>query len=617
MTYRNILVATILLFFISGPVSGVIDEGCPGGGGEDLSYNSNRTMYLDEVSSWSGKRYLNDTLFVNATLNIVNATLLIGGDGLIVAETGRMNIINSTLRPLDQSGTFYLETRGELTIIDSDVSGCLDKENSYFGIYVSSGGFLEGDGLDMTRSGMIRVDNSSISLERSGIPGIVSLSGEVIIEECSVLSHGLSQIGDGEMEVTKTTLTSNVSFSIGVSAISVLQGGSLRVDDVNINGTYNVGVFASYSDADIEDVSISLPDGIYGIKADNSTIGTVRNISTTLVSGGVAVIGSERGTEFVDCDLGSRDFGALTEGINGVTFGSCRFGGSSVGIISESSLTVSDSLFSDNRIGIRMGANQHLEISGNRFVDYDMFAVEQETWNEVTYPDNEYDTEDPEAVEIVWWGEIGLVVSGPKGMDVKGAKVEVSSFMTQYTGQNTGYVGTVWGYNDGRENVTDVETELVVSWGGAEVERTFTPSKGDVLDVELPMADLWIRDLKYSEGKIIVSLVLNGTDADNVRLSLEIDGDRMRRYVNLSAGEEVNVSFPAELEEGIYRAEAGVSSPDEYTGSGGILLENNALDKDISVKEEASSVTTVIWLTVTIVILVLLVPLFFIDKTKS
>jgi hypothetical protein len=264
-----------------------------------------------------------------------------------------------------------------------------------------------------------------------------------------------------------------------------------------------------------------------------------------------------------------------------------------------------------------MGANRHLEISGNRFVDYDMFAVEQETWNEVTYPDNDYDTEDPEAVEIGWWGEIGLVVSGPMGMDVKGAKVEVSSFMTQYSGQNTGYVGTVWGYNDGREYVTDVETDLVVSWGGAEVNRTFTPSKGDVLDVELPMADLWIRDLKYSQGKIIVSLVLNGTDADNVRLSLEIDGDRMRRYVNLSAGEEVNVSFPADLEEGIYRAEAGVSSPDEYTGSGGILLENNALDKDISVKEEASSVTTVIWLTVTIVILVLLLPLFFIDKTKS
>ena len=607
------------LMLMATAVSAAEDEGCCTLTEVDGTQSvSDEIIHIDEPSDviWSGTHQVNGSLVVNSTLVALNATLIMGGSKLEVSENGKLVLENSTLESYDLSFTYYIESSGDIIVKNSGISGCLDPGNGYFGLYVYSAGSLVGDGLDMSRSGMIRTDNSTVELSNSHIPGILSLYGDVEVVDCEITSHGVSQIGEGTLVVEDTKLTSNVSFSIGVSAISVLQGGSLKANGIEINGTYNVGIFSSYSSAEIKDIRIILPDGIYGIKSDNSTIGTVDNVTVTGVSGGLVVLGSEEGTGFTNCFVGADDFGGLAEGTNSVEFGSCSFVRSAVGLVAQSPVSVKETTFTENEIGIRMGANNHLKAEDCRFLDYGMWGIEQETWTPFTYPDNEYRGEKAESVEIAWWGEIEIRITGPDGIDVQGTRVKVESLMTTYEKQDNGLIGMVWGYSDGEENVTDIQSELTVKWGSSSVKRSITPTKGDIVEISLPLADLWIRSLDYSDGNVNVALVMNGTDGDNVKVLLYVDGEEMKEYVNLTEGQEMEISFEVDLGEGVHTLRVTATSPDEYTGTGGILLENNDLTEEITLKKEVDNVTTVIWVTVTFIVLLLLLPLFFLERTK-
>ena len=108
--------------------------------------------------------------------------------------------------------------------------------NSFFGIYVKSGS-MEIDDVDLSRSGMLQSDNSTVILTGSSISGLVSIYSDAVVTDTTVLSFGISQIGPGEMTVAGAYITSNLTFSIGVSGLSVLSGGSLKARDITITGT--------------------------------------------------------------------------------------------------------------------------------------------------------------------------------------------------------------------------------------------------------------------------------------------------------------------------------------------------------------------------------------------
>lgn len=609
----------ILMITISGIVVGD-DGGCPGSSCSYPVYlepTSENQIIIDEADIWEEDTFLNGSLRVSSNLTVSGINMTIGGGGILIEDGATLTVSDSIIDSYDISFVYYMEVYGTLILMNTTVVNCLNPMNSYFGIYVKSGS-MELRNVDMSRSGMIQSDNSTVSVSGSSISGLVSIHSDADISDTTVLSFGLSQIGNGMMTVTGAYITSNLTFSIGVSGLSVLNGGEIRARDVTITGTYNAGVFSSFSTMDLADTRIELDVGLYGVKLDNTTMKSLSNITVDGGLGGMSLYGCLGDVSVEKFTAYCTDFGLIVDGIEPATVLNSSFHGSIIGIEAKSPLTMVDTIMKDNQIGLRMNSGYHLAMTGCEIVNYGVWGIEEQTWEIGSYPDNLYEPAPGAKGEIAWWGPVSLTITGPGDIPVKGTMLDIESELASITLQDPGELNVIWGYMNGTEFRTGLSYEMEVSWKDTTVETVFTPERGQDIRISMPLTDIWISGIEYREGSALVNIVSNGTGADNVLVSLYADESwRGEATASLDPDEVTIVNIPLDLDEGEHQLMARASTVDEYKGSGGMLQDNNEHENSVIVEEKADRGTFMIWLAVTGIILLILVPFLIKDRTKS
>ena len=221
---------------------------------------------------------------------MIDSDLILSGEGIIILEGGSILIKNSSIGPYIEEAGFYIESYGDMTVEDSFLTGCLDLSNGYFGIYAKMGD-LSLKGVRMTRSGLIQSTVDDVRIRDSTIPGIIASSGNVTIYNSTIDGLGTSIAGNGKLEIEKTKMTSNLTFSNSIAAISC-ESGTLSIEDVEINGTYGGGLYALGATVHIESILVDLPNSQYGLKYIES-YGDVLD--------GASIIGSDTGIETYQC----------------------------------------------------------------------------------------------------------------------------------------------------------------------------------------------------------------------------------------------------------------------------------------------------------------------------
>ncbi|MGA1821993.1 MAG: hypothetical protein ACMUIG_05655 [Thermoplasmatota archaeon] len=618
--YTLILIILILL-----PVTGTAagdDGGCPGSSCDFPVYLEPSSQNLIIVNNtadslWDENTYLNGSLKVEQDLTISGINLTIGGQRIIVDEGAVLTVIDSTIDSYNRSFVYHMEISGSLVLRNTTLINCLDPLNSYFGIYVS-GGYMELEGSDLSRSGIIQIENSTASVIGCSLTGMISLYSDAEVANTTILSFGLSQIGDGIMKATGLHITSNLTFSIGVSGLSVLNGGELIARDIEITGTYNAGIFSSYSHLDLSVARIELVDGLYGVKMDNTTMKTLRDVLIDGGLGGLSLYGCTGEVSVYNMTAKCHEFGMVVDGLVPATVSNSSFLGSRIGAVGRSPLQLVYSTMKDNEIGVRMELGYHLAMTDCRIEDYSEWGVVEQSWEIVRYPENTYVPAPGAKGQIAWFGLIPISIRGPENIPVKGSMLRMSSDIDDFTKQDPGVIDLVWGYSAGTGITEEVQYDVEVSWKQTTAETTFTPTKGFVLDVYLPMTDIRISGIEYRNGEAVVSIISNGTGVDNVEVSLYADGYwRGEATISLEPDEPAKIIIPLDLDEGAHNLMARAGSVDEYKGSNGMLQENNEMTRNVIVEEEEDRGTFLIWLAVTGIILLFLVPFLIKDRTKS
>ena len=540
---------------------------------------------------WTEDRLLNGSLVVEGSLEISGATLVVGGEGMKVMANGSLRINGSVLKPYIPGAGFYIESHGDLVIEDSEVYGCVDHENGLIGIYSMDGAMIL-RGTTFLGSGLLRSDGPDVIIDGSSVPGMVSSMGDQWINGSEVTSLGLSHYGEGSMRVSDTLIRSNLSFSTGVAAISVLGGGHLEVGPATIQGSYDGGIYAQSSAVSIADTSIDLPLGLYGVMLTNSTIsGTMSSID---------INGTDEGFEISDC-LGegpeihverssSRTHlsGLHIERTSVIHLDEMSVEGPSYGLICRSPVEVIDSTFINNSVGIFAEEGDLLNVSGCRFEDYDGFAIQEETWTERPHNGNIFEPGDGSTGDIAWWGLVDVSIEGPDGIAVEGADLRLTSSLGANVSVPEGEVGAIWGYQNADGPIhRDVVSTITARWGDARASASFLAFNIKDIELMLPLSDLIVTDVSYSDGEALVTLQLNGSDIDEVVVSIYLDGSyRSSLRMPMTAGEIRTIRIPIDdVEDGqILRAEA--SSRDEYKGTNGVLQNNNAAETGIDLEKD-------------------------------
>jgi hypothetical protein len=100
------------------------------------------------------------------------------------------------------------------------------------------------------------------------------------------------------------------------------------------------------------------------------------------------------------------------------------------------------------------------------------------------------------------------------------------------------------------------------------------------------MTDISVTDLERRGDKAIVTVISNGSDAHDVKVSIYLDGSfRFSQRVALQAGKSVEMDMPiGSVKEGKHEITATVTTNYEYSGLNGIYLENNSLTINVEIE---------------------------------
>lgn len=560
---------------------------CCGPGVEDPQYLSIDSMEIITDQIWSGERFVNGSLIVDGELRLFQCDLIIGGEGIVIKENGTLIVESSSIGSYYPDVGFYIRSHGSLSLISSDIDGCLDMNNQYFSIYLLDGNVVMEDSY-FKRSGLIQSHIEDVEVLNSTIPGIIAFSSNVSIHDSVIDSIGASTLNGGSLLIEDTEITTNLTFSNSIAAVSC-EEGVLSMDRVNINGSYGGGVFSKNSTSNINDIGIDLPSGLYGARFENCPATTINNAN---------VAGSQYGLEFIDCT--GRSFisdshvdtvrvGVETTGPGTLNLFNNEVKGSAYGLISSGHVNMADTTFHDNQIGLLLEGDHVLEQSNCSIENHSRYGVEVETWDPVVDLNNiDMNGGNVSKAELAFWGRTEILVSGPNGESVEGATIMLSSSLGMEQQISSGPIGLVWGFRDHDTPLNIVVYDIRASWGNAVETATFTVAEGSELEIVLPLTDIHVHGLDFKDGNAVVDLGTNGTAAEDVVVTVYLDGSyRFSQRLSLTEGENVTVELPlGDIEDGDHELKAVISSKDEYTGMNGILQNNNIQEMSIEIEDD-------------------------------
>ncbi|MGA1873042.1 MAG: right-handed parallel beta-helix repeat-containing protein, partial [Thermoplasmatota archaeon] len=473
--------------------------------------------YADDIIPWNGIDIIDQTISVNGTLlvdgdmMIVNSTVIMSGKGLVLNTSSTLTVTGSVITSGSPEHGYYLDLSGSTYLEDVTLDGCIDEENGYFGIYME-GAELQALGLEMNRSGMIRLDGGSMEIEGSTITGVVSNLGDMKIKDTVVDRTGITQYGKGELHLDDVLISSNISFS-QTAGISVIDDVDLHIEGLVMNGTFNAGIHSIESRLYLENSSMEFTDGLFGISASDSIIHRLENIS---------IEGAGTGIELVNCSVESvlkgntvkgSFVGINVQGNNPFSMIDSMISGPSYGLTSNAPMTVNNITFVDNDVGLLIEDGSDVTVSGCRFENFSQWAIEDETWTERYHSENTYVPTETSLGLVAWWGWLEIDIIGPGRIPVSGAEVVLeSSLGSRFSVQATN-VGAIWGYEGTDGDIGAVDYKIEAKWGTARKDMDFVPEKGRVVEVELPLADIKINDVKYENGKAIITVLSDRSDA--------------------------------------------------------------------------------------------------------
>ena len=545
------------------------------------------TIIIETEQLWTGPEFVNGTLVINDTLELIDCELTISGEGIRILENGSLRLVNSSISPFLLEVGYYIESFGGLEIHRSTINGSLDHSNQYFSIYLMDGNFSFVDSM-MTRSGLIQSNIDSLEIINSTISGLISIEGSVIVEDSIIEGLGLSMVGDGKLDVKRTSFTSNISFSSSIAAISCEDGG-LEVEDAYISGTYGGGIFSSGASVSARTVTMDLPGALYGGRF--MECGPLELV-------GMDITGPYSGIEMTDClgDTMIRDSKILSayKGIDTKGPGALFIENTTVkdaenGIISSNQISIRGSSIQNTDVGILLEGQWALIEMDCQIVNFSRWGMEIETWDKVEGTNVTFLPGDEALSNISMWGRISINTYGPEMEIVDGSIIELTSSMNWKTQIGPGEVGLIWGYLGPSDTVSTVEYNLSASWGNARTETSFVVMEDSNIDLHLPLTDIYVYNIEFKEGNADVTVGTNGSEANQVTVTVYLDGTyRFSQKTNLVPGEDVTITLPVgKVDIGQHDLKCSVRSTDEYTGMNGILQGNN--DLTIMVEKEADT----------------------------
>lgn len=554
---------------------------------DEPPFYSVESEIIVDLTEWTGDRSVNGSIIVEDHLTIIDSDLTLSGEGIIVRENGTLEIIDSRISPLHPESGFYMESYGDLKLENVSILDCLDRSNMYFGLY-SMGGDLSMVNTTMVRSGMIQTGIESVRIEKSSFSGIIALSGNVTINDSIMDGTGTSLMGTGNLTITNSLVTSNTSFANSIAAISC-EGGSLRMKDIRVNGTYGGAVYASDAEVNISDLEVDLPVSQYGVRLLESC--------PRLIDG-LEITGSQTAVEIYQCPgmisisntkVESVFRGLSISGPGMVNITNLSIDNASYGILTSTSTRITNAHVNNVEIGLILEGDWDIEGENNIVSNFSRWGVQAQTWDEVTVPGISFQPGNDAISNISYWGPIEIIIKGPYGEEIEGADIDINSVLGRSSGIESGSVGMVWGYFIPDSEPVLIDYNITGSWGNANASTTVKVSEAMTVELVLPMTDISIQDMKRKGGDVVVTLISNGSKANDVKITLYVDGTyRFSQKVSLKKGVETDLEMPiGDLEEGDHEILVSVRSNDEYSGMNGILLENNEMV--LSVSEEGES----------------------------
>ncbi|MGA1793288.1 MAG: hypothetical protein ACMUHM_05005 [Thermoplasmatota archaeon] len=552
----------------------------------------NGDPYVDQMIVWDGVDIAdtavsyNGTLFVEGDMRIVNSTVTMEGKGIVVNTTGSLTIVDSIITSGSSEHGFYMDLLGSASFDRVILEGCIDEENGYFGIYIE-GVSLTANDLTMKRSGMIRLDGGDLHLEASHISGALSNSGNISMKDTEVEMTGITHYGPGMVSIKDSLVTTNLSFS-QTAGISVMNGGHLVIDGLQLDGSFNAGIHTLESRVSLRNSEINITDGLFGLSASDSIIEDLISTKIVGVGTGIELVNCSADGTFASNVLETSFIGFNVQGNNPFTLVDSIVMGSTYGITSGAPLVLTNISFLTNEVGLLIEDSSAVNITGCRFEEFGQWAIEDETWSERAYPGNHFEPSQKSIGLIAWWGWLEIDIVGPSGIPVLGADVVLqSSLGSRYTVQ-TADVGAIWGYRKIDGGTGTVNYTVEAKWGTARKDIEFVPEKGKAVEVMIPLTDISVKGLAIRDGNAVVMVHANRSGAREVTVEMFVDGANWNHeIVEVQADSEraVTIELP-ELDEGTHTIEARVSSRDEYSGMNGYLQANNVMSTEVSIERE-------------------------------
>ena len=226
----------------------------------------------------TGTYLLNDIMEINAGkwIRIENATFTVnstydGEFGILVHGSGKLELINSTIRRADERGSFFFkaEAGSNLIIYNTDIEKCgyNGGTSDEMGASIGTDNALISDSRFNGSIYALSVVNSSPTIfnctfENSS-RGIYSSASHAEITNCRFFDNtfGYMAVSSGD-RIENSTFTGNI---YGIKA----QSASVHLSNISLTGgTY--GAYFSYSSPALENLSVTGAE--YGIYAYSSTM---------------------------------------------------------------------------------------------------------------------------------------------------------------------------------------------------------------------------------------------------------------------------------------------------------------------------------------------------------
>lgn len=519
---------------------------------------------------------INGTLMIEEDLWIENSRIEISGKGIVLSAGATLSLYNSTIRASNDSGGFYLDLVGSAVISNSTLDGCLDTENSFFGLYVE-GSEVEIDGLDMIDSGMIRVSGGSINMARSSISGLISYGGNITIVDTMVTGYGLSQIGSGSARIDQVTVSTDLPFS-STAGIYCIGADKTSISNTSINGTFNGGISIIDTELELSEIEIDLPDGRISMELTDLELLRFRNIMSTGTDFGIFISNCSSEDSLENISIHTTEIGMDIMGNQPLDILELRITGSSTGLSVRAPASIVDSVFQDNNVCMVIEDGSLIDINGCSFLDYNIWGIEEETWQPVLWSNNSFQGSLGSQGSHAWWGWVPVKVNAQGGVEVVDAKMTFRSPFGTSMEVYGDLVDLIWAYHDGEGIEYSVEYSITVRRGTTMENVTFQASEGKELIIPLHLTDLSVSNIELGHNKIFVDIGNSGPKANEVVVKVFIDDiEQSQDFKTTIGGLETkritieDITIPS----GEHKFNVTISSQDEYKDAAGVFQDNN------------------------------------------